>query len=182
MEKSTKNLSLNSVYDKKIFLTGSPKCGKTTIIKKVAERLTITAYGFFTEEIREKGKRVGFSINTLSGKKGILSHINIKKGPKVGKYGVNLNDIDKIAIASMIPKDDKGIIIIDEIGKMECFSKKFIKTVKDILKLPNPILGSVALKGDGLIKEIKGMKQIKLIFVNEENRNSLPDLILNLLQ
>ena len=81
--------------------------------------------GFFTQEIRERGKRVGFSITTLDGKKGVLAHQAIKSRFRVGKYGVNLDYIDEIAVPSMIPSKADEIVVIDEIGKMECFSPLF---------------------------------------------------------
>ncbi len=59
---------------KNIFLSGAPSSGKTTVIKKVVAGLTIPANGFYTEEERVEGKRAGFTINTLDGKKGYLAH------------------------------------------------------------------------------------------------------------
>jgi len=48
-------------YKKNIFLTGHPSSGKTTVIKKVIKKLGIPANGFYTEEERAAGKRLGLS-------------------------------------------------------------------------------------------------------------------------
>jgi len=108
-----------------ILLTGPPQSGKSTLIEKVIKRVKRPATGFFTRELREKGKRVGFLIETLDGKTGLLAHQNIKSNYRVGKYKVNIKDLDQIAVPSMLPSTDDQIVVIDEIGKMECFSRLF---------------------------------------------------------
>ncbi len=49
---------------KNILITGPPRSGKSTLIEKLVRRIGRPATGFFTREIREGGKRVGFSIDT----------------------------------------------------------------------------------------------------------------------
>ena len=87
-------------------------------------------------EIRDRGRRVGFSITTLDGQQGILAHIDSRSRIRVGRYGVNIRDIDKIAAPSMRPENDNVVLVVDEIGKMECFSGLFrIPNVSGYLKL-----------------------------------------------
>lgn len=129
--------------------------------------------GFFTSEIREKGQRVGFSIETLDGKKGILAHINNEVPIKVGRYGVNIEDINRIAVPSMVCSRPYEIVVIDEIGKMECLSRLFRKTLLDVLDSEHPVIGSIALKGDPFIRKIKERTDVELIRVSEKNRDTL---------
>ena len=112
-----------------ILISGRPGIGKSTVIQKIIESLgSERAGGFWSGEIRQAGRRVGFSINTLYGLNGILAHVDFTTGPRVGKYRVNVSDIDNIAVPSMISAREAGkIIIIDEIASMELFSTKFIK-------------------------------------------------------
>lgn len=162
-----------------ILITGPPKCGKSTLIEKVVYRIgrrTIT--GFFTREIKDKGRRVGFSINTLDGREGVLAHQNIKGQFRVGKYGVNLKDIKTIAVPSMIPARGDEIVVIDEIGKMECFSSLFKETLINALNLPNWVIGSIAQKGDPFIQRIKDRDDVMLISITPQNREILVDEII----
>ena len=158
---------------KNIFVTGPPGCGKSTLIERVVQRIQKPMIGFFTREIREKGKRVGFSITTLDGKKGVLAHENIRGRFRVGKYGVNITHIDQIAVPSMIPGNQDDIVVIDEIGKMECLSPLFRQTLINILDSENPIIGSISQKGDRFIQRIKKRDDILLVEISERNRDQL---------
>jgi len=158
-----------------ILVTGPPGCGKSTLIERVMGRIKKPRTGFFTREMREGGKRVGFSITTLDGKSGVLAHQGIKSRYRVGKYGVNLDHIDQIAVPSMLPAKVVEIVVIDEIGKMECFSALFRQTLLKVLDSENPIIGSIALKGDKFIQKIKERADVLLVHVTERNRDELLD-------
>jgi nucleoside-triphosphatase len=163
-----------------ILVTGPPRCGKSTLIEKVVSSIERPVTGFFTREIREGGKRVGFSINTLNGREGILAHQNINSQFNVGKYGVNLKDIDSIAVPCMIPAREEEIIVIDEIGKMECFSHLFRETVLRALDLPNWTIGSIAQKGDPFIQKIKERDDLMVINITFQNWSREVNKILEL--
>jgi len=137
------------------------------------------AGGFFTREIKDKGRRVGFSINTLDGREGILANKSIRSEYRVGKYGINIEDIDTIAVPSLIPRGKDEIVVIDEIGKMECFSDLFKKTLIQVLDSPNCVIGSIALKGGSFIQGIKNRDDVKVSNVTPETRDSLVEKILD---
>jgi nucleoside-triphosphatase len=165
-----------------ILLTGPPRCGKSTLIEKVVNRIGRPVTGFFTLEIKGEGRREGFSINTLDGRGGVLAHQNIKSRFRVGKYGVNLGDIETIAVPSMIPTRKDEIVVIDEIGRMECLSGLFKETLIKVLNLPHWIIGSIAQKGDHFIKGIKERDDVKVIRITPQNRDTLVDQILDSLK
>jgi len=159
---------------KNVLLAGPPRCGKSTVIEKLVQQIQRPVSGFFTREIKEKGRRVGFSITTLDGKEGVLAHEESKSKRRVGKYGVNIDELDRIAVPSMIPGRTDQTVIIDEIGKMECFSPLFRETLIKTLDSANPVIGSIAQKGNPFIEKIKERKDVLLVTVSEKNRDSLP--------
>jgi len=165
-----------------ILITGPPGCGKSTLIEKVINRIEEHVTGFFTREIKDKGKRVGFSINTLDGREGILAHKSIMSEYRVGNYGVNINDIDNIAIPSIVPMGKDVIVVIDEIGKMECFSSLFRDALMRVLPLQNWIIGSIAQKGGRFIQSIKERNDVRLIHISAQNRNMLVEKIIDYTQ
>jgi len=155
---------------KNILLTGNPGVGKTTIIKKVISGLKNKG-GFFTEEIKEKGKRIGFRIVTIDGEKGILAYR--EKGEfMIGPYSVNIKDLEEIAVKSVdSPIKEKDIVIIDEIGKMEILSSKFRGVVMKALESPKIVIGVIHRENSGFLKKIKERKDVELIEVRFDNRD-----------
>ncbi len=162
---------------KNIFLSGAPSSGKTTVIKKVVAGLTIPANGFYTEEERVEGKRTGFTINTLDGKRGYLAHKDIRSDSRIRSYGVSIENIESIAVPSIAPRNNH-VIILDEIGKMECFSRVFKDAAIKALDSPNIVIGTITRGGDDFIKSIKSRGDIEIHEVTVKNRDLLPDLIL----
>lgn len=162
---------------KNIFLTGAPSSGKTTVIKKVIEGLTLPANGFYTEEERIAGKRVGFLMRTLDGKEAYLAHQDIQSDFHIRRYWVSIENIEMIAVPSITPVD-RNIIILDEIGKMECFSEVFKHAALKALGSPNIVVGTITLGGNVFIKGIKDREDSEILEVTPDNRDELPDMIL----
>ncbi len=165
-----------------ILVTGPPRSGKSTLIEKVVQGISRPATGFFTQELREKGRRVGFSITTLEGKTGVLAHQSIRSRFRVGNYRVNLEDLDQIAVPSMLPSTPDQIVVVDEVGKMECFSPLFKETLIQVLSSANPVIGSVAIKGDHFIQSIKKRDDVSLVSITEKTRDDALQLIFEKLQ
>lgn len=164
---------------KNIFITGQPATGKTTFIKKLAEELKdMHPSGFYTTETRETGIRKGFELISLDGIKGILSHVDIKSPYRVSKYGVDVEGFETFLDSISLLNSPASIVIIDEIGKMECFSSKFRSLIRDILASDKLLVATIALKGSGMIADIKKRDDVKLFQVTLENRNSLVSAVL----
>lgn len=168
---------------KHIILTGKPGVGKTSVIKKIIPILGGEAGGFFTEEIKEMDRRMGFRIVTLDGEDGVLAHVDCSSNFKVGKYRVDLDSFERVAIPAMENAiKNKSIIVVDEIGKMELFSMKFKELVKTILEGEKPLLGVVKEEDDAFTAAIKKRGDVTLIPVNYENRESLAGKVLEMLK
>ncbi len=166
---------------KNLLVTGPPRCGKSTLIETVVSTIDSSLSGFFTSEILERGRRTGFKIVTLDGKEGLLAHERITSKVRVGKYHVNLKDLDEIAVPSIIPSSPDRIIVIDEIGKMECFSTLFRETLLKVLDSPSRVIGSIALKGGEFIQAIKDRSDVQLFHVSEETRDRLAASLIELI-
>lgn len=155
-------------------LTGHPGVGKTTIIKKLLEKLKLPAGGFYTEEIREDNVRMGFAVVTLSGFKGVLAHRNFKSRYKVGKYGVGVYTLNRIGVKEVqMCLMEKKIIVIDEIGKMELLSPQFQEVVEKALNADNPVLGTITLAHHPFAQKVKARDDVKIFEVTKENRDEI---------
>jgi nucleoside-triphosphatase len=150
-------------------------------IKKIILLLPPPVQGFYIEEERIGDRRVGFLMKSLDGRQAYLAHQDILSEYRIRRYGVSIKNIEGIAAASIIPQMG-AIIILDEIGKMECFSELFRETVLQSLSSPNIVLGTITLGGDKFIKMIKKRNDIETTDVTPENRNALLRIILNKIQ
>jgi nucleoside-triphosphatase len=165
----------------RILLTGPPQCGKTTVIQKVVAGFSGQAVGFYTREVQERGRRVGFEIVTLAGDAALLSHVDFPGPLRVGKYGVNLDNFHRVALPVMEMGPGVDLIVVDEVGKMECLSDKFVAAMENLWSQPVPLVVTVAEKGGGYIAALKAKAEATLITVTATNRNELPHRILNFL-
>jgi len=159
---------------KNLLITGLPGVGKTTLIKKLSEALkSYHPVGFYTEEIREEGVRRGFELISLEGKRKLLSHKEISSHYKVGQYKVDLKGFEDFLGSMAFFKPSTRLIIIDEIGKMECLSLQFQKILKEILDSEKRVIATISLQGSGLIAEVKERRDVRICEITRKNRDSL---------
>lgn len=161
-----------------ILLTALPRTGKSTAIKKIVQMLGIkNCGGFYTEEIREDGERVGFMIKTLRGESALLSHVNIKSDYKISRYGVDLETFEKVCLKELkdaVNNEKIKYIIIDEIGPMQLFSEEYKNLLIDLLKSNKQVIGTIFMNPYEWLDDFKKNKEIKLVEVTLENRDKLP--------
>lgn len=150
---------------------------------RAAEALKAEGYrvgGMTSREVRERGVRVGFEITDFDTMhKGWLAHVNQPSGPQIGKYRVNLKDLDAIganAILNAVKNAD--IILIDEIGPMELFSQSFKEAVEQAINSQKPIIGTIHFKASHpLIRKIKTNEDAEIFEVTYQNRAVLHDVV-----
>jgi len=160
-----------------LLLTGVPGVGKTTIIRKVAERLHHRRRGgFYTEEIRVRGERRGFRAVTFDGEARDMARIDFRGTRRVGKYGVDVSAVDAVAASALTPGAD--LYLVDEIGKMECLSVTFVAAMRALLESGAPVVATVARRGTGFIAETKRRRDVELWDVTRGNRDALPARVL----
>ncbi len=177
-DKETGRLT-GSPIKKNLLITGLPGIGKTTLIKKLSEELKhLHPAGFYTEEIREEGVRKGFELISLDGKRGLLSHKDIKSPYRVGSYKVDIESFENFLDSVPFFGPLSHLIIIDEIGKMECLSDRFKNLLKKIFNSGTLVIATIALRGVGLIVEIKEREDVKLFELTHPNRETLLSEIL----
>lgn len=163
----------------RVFLTGEPGCGKTTVVKRAAGLMVLRGLkigGMMSSEIRERGTRVGFSVEDLiTHERGILANVGGSEGPRVGKYCVNMRDLERIGAGAIERAiEEAGVVLIDELGPMELHSSRFIESVKAALRSQKHLLGTIHKRASHpLVVEVKSNPTYALVEVTVENREEL---------
>jgi len=159
-----------------LLITGPPGIGKTTVLERVVACLPpAAATGFLTRELRARGVRQGFIIETLDGRSALLASVRFDAGPRVGRYRVRIAALDAVAVPALAARPDARLVVVDEIGKMESLSPRFAAAVRAALDSPVPVLGTIARSGGALIAEVRRRPDVTLVEVTLENRDGLPE-------
>ncbi len=168
---------------KNILISGLPGIGKTTLIKKICSEIKdYKPVGFYTEEIRNEGLRKGFQLMGLNGSTSIFAHILIESPHHVGKYRVDVDAFDKFLESIDFQDTKKSPIIIDEIGKMECISSKFVRLVTEVLDSDNLVIATISHMDGGIKGKIKQREDVELFKMNLNNRGSIFNEILEIVK
>jgi nucleoside-triphosphatase len=169
-----------SISSRRTFFTGEPGCGKSTVLKRSGELLSrngLKVGGMLTSELREHGTRIGFRVEDfITHEQGMLASVRGNEGPRLGKYTMNLRDLDRIGVGAIRRAIEAAdVILIDEIGPMELHSSRFVESVRTALNSPKHLLGTIHKRATHpLVLEIKSNPDITCLEVTMENRELLP--------
>ena len=155
-----------------ILITGLPGAGKTMLIKKLCIIFKeFNPVGFITKEIIEEGNKTGFELANLYGDSRVVAHTKLKSKVVVGRFKIDIRALDDFLEKTFYREKKTGLYFIDEIGKMECESKKFSKLIIDLMNASRPVIATIADKGTGLISDIKKREDVRIFEVTEHTRD-----------
>ncbi len=157
---------------KNILLRGLPGSGKTTLIERLIKVLPGPKKGFYTKEVREHGRRIGFKIITLEGRETWLAKRG-KGHPQVGKYRVYLEDFERLVVPILRDITPQTLLIIDEIGKMELFSRPFQQAVWAALDSSIPVLATMGYGRLPFLEKLSQRSEAIFLEVSPASREHL---------
>jgi nucleoside-triphosphatase len=161
----------------RLLLEARPGAGKTTAFRRLADLLResgVAVAGFTTEEVRQRGKRVGFHVESIDGEAATLAHVELAGPPRVGRYGVDLEAFERVALPSL-EAPPGAVVLIDELGKMELASERFQAAVEDLFESPAPIAATLQVARNPFTDALRRRSDVELIRLTAANRDELPE-------
>jgi nucleoside-triphosphatase len=161
----------------RVLIEGRPGSGKSTVAGRLADLLRerkIEVRGFVTHEVRERGARVGFTVRAFGGDEAMLAHVELPGPPRVGKYGVDLEAFERVALPALESPPADGVVVVDELGKMELASERLCERVLELLDEPITAVATVHAFRHTFTDELKSRPGIELIRLTRANRDALP--------
>jgi nucleoside-triphosphatase len=161
----------------RLLIAGRPGAGKTTVLGRLSELLQeggVPLTGFLTRELRQRGRRVGFEIETFAGERGVLAHVELPGPPRVGRYGVDLEAFEALALPAMKPPGEKHVVLVDELGKMELASERFREAALALFDDPVAIVATLQTSPHPFTASLKRRADVETLPLTAANRDRLP--------
>ncbi len=167
----------------RILLIGAPKVGKSTVIANFLQKYKGHCRGIVMHRmIDDDGVNQGFEAVTLDDRKAIIAHRTLVQSDHIIGNGhrVDISKVDSFIVGEIQSALDEGsssLIVVDEIGRMQALSTKFLTTVSDLFESKSNVLATIVSDPEPWSLPYKKNPDNILIMVNKDNRQVLPKVL-----
>lgn len=169
---------------KHIFLTGAVQSGKSTVLQKVLDSLDMAVGGFRSGSgpTRYDQERWLYLWDASDAPVYDAAHQVAHITPEARQAFPERFNTLGCEILHRAQTSGVDLILMDECGFLEREALEFQTEVLRTLDGSIPVLGVVRLRSSGWTDAIRCHPNVTLISVTDDNRDSLPDEIISLLQ
>jgi nucleoside-triphosphatase len=140
--------------------------------------MRLRAAGFYTEDLRTGGMREGFRIVTLDGHVALLAASGHPGPVRVSKYGVDVAELERIGVSAVrSAMEREHVAVVDEIGKMQLYSRTFRQAIFDAVRSGHPLLGTIMMGRNPYADRIKAHKNVEVLVLTENSRQQILSLL-----
>lgn len=167
---------------KHILICGSPGCGKSTLIKKILLKVKTTVSGYITVKESALENENGEPVYLYPCGKPYMVGEGILLGysknrqlfPDKDAFDRAAKEIPELAAGG-------GLIVADEIGRMESVSEDFMGAVLKLLDGDVTVIAAVKNKDTEFLNKVRNHPNCRCFYINEENRNELYEEVRDIL-
>ena len=168
-----------------IMLIGPRGAGKTTVAQGALAMLNglyllgrLSIRGYYTEPIGDPADPKGHAMHPVGHKPRKIAHVNSRKGPRVGRFRVDVEAFERHGVKALRDaSEDPIIILMDEIGRFEVHAPKFVAEIHRCLDCANPVLGVLSAHGGPVVEAVAARDDVRFVAVEESSRDLLPAAI-----
>jgi len=115
----------------------------------------------------------------LAGSEAILAHEDFQTEVRVGRFSVDVPAFEHVALPALRQAHERGgVVITDELGRMELASAPFVAAVHDMLTESSPVVATVHIHDHPITDALKQRTDVQCVVVTEANREKLPHRLL----
>jgi nucleoside-triphosphatase len=134
----------------------------------------VAVAGFITDELRERSRRVGFAVESFDGERATLAHVSFRGPPRVGRYGVDLQAFERVALPALQAARHADVTVMDELGKMELASQSFCDETAALFDGSTPVVATVHVFAHPFTDALKERADVERLRVTQKTRDDLP--------
>jgi nucleoside-triphosphatase len=166
------------VYGLNIIITGEPGSGKSTLIRRLLERLPVAPVGFITKK-EPAGSDGNESVYICSINGPWTGSMKNRVGLCTPGTAVGFPEVfesEGVALLTGLPPS--SLVVMDELGFMENDARLFCGKVLEILDGDYLVIAAVKLKNTPFLAKVCSHEKSRVYRISQGNRETLADEIL----
>lgn len=168
-----------------VLIIGPAAIGKTTLVKRVLERTGLRAGGYLTRKVKTGLFKSQFELVLLSDNARVVTLTDSKGVPgwvRAGKQYVNVAAVDAVLVPALqeaVRSGETDLIVLDEVGRLECLSELFRRQVVDCITSRKSILATMSVGGrdDEFLLSLESRSDVTVLPIGYENRDRLVEQV-----